>query len=227
MLRAGTDDVPSSHPRSARAMAEKPEQDETPAARAEDIAALQKKLDAQAAQLATFAEQETTRKAQETARQAEIDALKAENAQAKARARVAEADRFVQKFASKDCLKLVTLGEQAVAKRLHEALAALPEQVVTFSEDGKDVQRTLLADFEALIAARPDAKALLTEVSRATQPTQTAESMDDVVKLIATERKLDLSKPTWKRDATVILCSEEPYKTTYAHLIAPPGPARH
>jgi len=144
------------------------------------------------------------------------------NLRSEARARDAEADRFVAEFSQKDCLKVLP-AERAFVKAAYLRLTASSDDVIVLSE-GKEEKLPGETFLRTWLGHRPDRKSLLSTMSEATKPQTTEPTLDVVLARIAKDKSLDTSKATWKRDATIIACTEDPYKTEYATLVAGPGP---
>jgi len=211
----------------------KPEKAKQSEKSAADILALSEKLAAEKAERATeraaqgaeivkLSEARAAMVAETAALKETVARLSEARAAMEQRNREMEADRFVAEFSNAENLRVLP-AERAFVKAAYLRLSASPDGLVVLSE-GKEETLAGEAFLRAWLSHRPDKKALLTTMSEATKPAAAFSTLDMVLERIATERKLDTSKPTWKRDATIIACTEDPYKTEYATLVAGPGP---
>ena len=159
-----------------------PPPDETPAIKLA-MAEMAAKLDASEARNAKLAEEHA--------------AMREREKLAEARALHADAERTVAKFSAPECLKIVTPAQREIAMLL--LTRATAGVAVTAAEAGE--RKLFAADekprdlsgrelFEKYVAATPDAKHLLTEMTKDT-PAPAAETFTSAVEQIIARDKLD------------------------------------
>lgn len=174
-----------------------------------DVAALTAELEEQK----TLQAERDTKQAEQEAKIVEQDAriakLTADAEAAAEREQIAltaqrslEADQFVAKYSTADCLKLSTESGKAAAKALYLALSeSVDERIsaadaVTLKLSETPKAFTGAALLEHLIGEMPDQKVLLTTVGKPQVGVETGNAYDDALTAAAKDMQLDLSVAT-------------------------------
>ena len=162
--------------------APEPPADETPAIKLA-MAELAAKLDASEARNAKLAEEHA--------------AMREREKLAEARALHADAERTVAKFSTPECLKIVTPAQREIAMLILTratagvaVTAAEAGERKLFAADEKPRDLSVRELFDRYIAATPEAKHLLTEMTKDT-PAPAAETFTSAVEQIIARDKLD------------------------------------